>query len=130
MIRWKKPDFKSEVQEFERTASEKDMSLDNLIEWYKRGRLAPLTDQILKNMDNTDAFPGITLPQAYKQAKKYQKDAERIVSQIMKGQGTLPAPIVLKLKKGNKYYLIGGNTRLMIATAMDVKVQVYMIFQK
>jgi len=118
LVRYKKPNLNEEMPEIIRTAKELKIDKEKLVKAYDDAKLIELTDKIWSEMDNTDSYHEIKkgdLKTVKKLAKEYGRNVDKILDAYEKGE-TLPSPIVLKYENG--YYLIGGNTRLMIAKAM------------
>ena len=78
-------------------------------------------------MQNTDSWNNIKpgdMSAVNSLAKQYGRDVSRLTQVFQKG-GDLPAPIVLI--QNNNSYLIGGNTRLMVVRALNVRPSVMMV---
>jgi hypothetical protein len=113
--KWHRPDLDVEHDEIKRTAKELGIHHDKLRKAVEAGRLGKLGEKHWANMDNTDSHGTDTVRKANKKAKEYGRDIGSIHKALKSGT-SLPAPIVLH-RKGEKPYLIGGNTRLMAARA-------------
>ena len=124
-VTWVAPDIDEEMVEFELTSDVLNIDLNNLIDAAHDAKLVPLDEfsmwRFLLNTESYKIKKG-DLDAVYPIAAKYGRDIESILDVFSQG-GTLPAPIVL-VRKNLKPYLIGGNTRLMVARAMGVQPKV------
>ena len=124
-VTWVAPDIDEEMAEFELTSDVLNIDLNNLIDAAHDAKLVPLDEfsmwRFLLNTESYQIKKG-DLDAVYPIAAKYGRDIESILDVFSQG-GTLPAPIVL-VRKNLKPYLIGGNTRLMVARAMGVQPKV------
>lgn len=121
--KWEKPSFEEERSEFEKIAEELDLDMSELERNFTNGELRMFPKKIwnqLKNTDSTKTTSFDDLVQVIQKMKKtdpeFDRDWKGIALAIKKGL-PMKAPIILKHKKA--YYLIAGNTRLMVAKAMD-----------
>ncbi len=119
MINWKKPELQEEIEEIERTAVDLDIDTSKLFEDAKKGKIIDLSDDIWSKLDNTDSWDIKSIEDARVLADEYDKDIESLIRGFELGKGSIPAPIVLKRQEGG-YYLIAGNTRLMVARAFGM----------
>lgn len=119
-VYWLHPSFKEEIDEFKRTANEKNIPLEDLKLAFKNGKPITLTNDVWKKMKNTDSWKTDTMAKVEVLADKYGKDLKSIMS-----TSKLPMPIVLKNK--NEYYLIAGNTRLMYCKANKIVPEIFLI---
>jgi hypothetical protein len=109
----------SELDEIDRTAQEFNVPINDLQYAFETGRENILTDDIWSKLENSDSYQIKNLEQAIKLADKYKKDWRSIVKAIQ-NEKQLPLPLVLNYAK-DKYYLVGGNTRLMFYKALGVQ---------
>jgi cytidyltransferase-like protein len=109
----------SELDEIDRTAQEFNVPINDLQYAFETGRENILTDDIWSKLENSDSYQIKNLEQAIKLADKYKKDWRSIVRAIQ-DEKQLPLPLVLNYAK-DKYYLVGGNTRLMFYKALGVQ---------
>ena len=109
----------SELDEIDRTAQEFNVPINDLQYAFEAGRENILTDDIWSKLENSDSYQIKNLEQAIKLATKYKKDWRSIVRAIQ-DEKQLPLPLVLNYAK-DKYYLVGGNTRLMFYKALGVQ---------
>ena len=119
MINWKKPDLEEEIEEIERTAIVLDIDASKLFEDAKKGKIIDLSDDIWSKLDNTDSWDIKSIEDARVLADEYDKDIESLIRGFESGKASMPAPIILKRQEGG-YYLIAGNTRLMVARAFGM----------
>lgn len=114
----------SEMGEINRTAQEFNMPADDIQYAFEVGHEVILTDDIWSKLENTDSYEIKSLDQAVELANKYKKSWKPIV-QAIKDEKQLPLPMVMSYGENN-YYLVGGNTRLMIYKALGVQPVVLM----
>ena len=126
MINWKKPDLQEEIEEIERTAVALDIDASKLFEDAKKGKIIDLSDDIWSKLDNTDSWEIKSIEDAKLLADEYGKDIESLIRGFELGKGSIPAPIILKRQQGG-YYLIAGNTRLMVARAFGMTPKVLLV---
>lgn len=126
MINWKKPDLQEEIEEIERTAVDLDIDASKLFEDAKKGKIIDLSDDIWSKLDNTDSWDIKSIEDARVLADEYDKDIESLIRGFESGKASIPTPIVLKRQEGG-YYLIAGNTRLMVARAFGMIPKIYLV---
>lgn len=126
MINWKKPDLQEEIEEIERTAVDLDIDASKLFEDAKKGKIIDLSDDIWSKLHNTDSWDIKSIEDARVLADEYDKDIESLIRGFESGKASIPAPIVLKRQEGG-YYLIAGNTRLMVARAFGMIPRIYLV---
>ena len=114
------PIIKAENEEIERTADELGLPYDIVYNSLVNGKEVTLTDEIWSRLENTDSYDINSEEEAIELAQYYGKDYKSILS----AEKTPPA-LILQYSP-NKYYLIGGNTRLMFARAKGINPQVIM----
>jgi hypothetical protein len=114
----------SEMGEIDRTSEAFNMPADDIQYAFEVGHEVILTDNIWSKLENSDSFQIKSLDQAIKLANKYKKDWRSIV-QAIKDEKQLPLPMVMSYGEDN-YYLVAGNTRLMIYKALGVQPVVLM----
>ena len=112
------PIIKAENEEIERTADELGLPYDTVYNSLVNGDEVTLTDEMWSRLENTDSYDIDSEEEAIKLAQYYGKDYKSILS----AEKTPPA-LILQYSP-NKYYLIGGNTRLMFARAKGINPQV------
>jgi hypothetical protein len=122
IINWIKPDIESEMEEFQRTAKERGLDVEDMLKKAAKGWTQKMPNEMWSVLENTDSYTIGSMEDAEKLAAEYGKDLASINDAISKGQ-TLPSPIVLI---GNGLpYLIAGNTRLMVSKALGVTPEVF-----
>jgi hypothetical protein len=114
------PILRAENEEIERTADELGLPYDVVYNSLSSGKEVTLTDEIWSRLENTDSYDINSEEEAIELARHYGKDYQSIMS----AEKTPPA-LILQYSP-NKYYLIGGNTRLMFARAKGINPQVIM----
>jgi hypothetical protein len=112
------PIIKAENEEIERTADDLKLPYDTVYNSLVNGKEVTLTDEIWSRLENTDSYDINSEEEAIELAQYYGKDYKSIMS----AEKTPPA-LILQYSP-NKYYLIGGNTRLMFARAKGINPQV------
>jgi len=112
------PIIKAENEEIERTAGELGLPYDVVYNSFVNGDEVTLTDEIWSRLENTDSYDINSEEEAIELAQYYGKD----IQSILAAEKTPPA-LILQYSP-NKYYLVGGNTRLMVARAKGINPQV------
>jgi hypothetical protein len=112
------PIIKAENEEIERTADDLGLPYDVVYNSLVNGDEVTLTDEMWSRLENTDSYDINSEEEAIELAQHYGKDYKSIMS----AEKTPPA-LILQYSP-NKYYLIGGNTRLMFARAKGINPQV------
>jgi cytidyltransferase-like protein len=107
-----------EESEIERTAQEFNIPLEDLKYAFTAGGMVILSDDIWSKLENTDSYDIKSLKDAIRLAKKYGKNWEPTYNAIKSGK-TIDPPMILNYDK-TKYYLVGGNTRLMFYKALGI----------
>ena len=107
-----------EGSEIERTAQEFNIPLEDLKYAFIAGRMIILSDDIWAKLENTDSYNITSIEDAVKLANQYGKKWKSTLSAI-KNSEVLDPPIILNYDK-TKYYLVGGNTRLMFYKALGI----------
>ncbi len=127
------PDIKAERGEFERVAEKFGLDTDTLLFLAaEEGVLSPLTEEVWKNLDNTDSntFNSGDSDAWDKiregcEAQNPPRDWQALKITMEQG-GDIEAPIIIKYD--NQYHLVSGNSRLMVARALDITPKV-LIFE-
>jgi len=114
----------SELGEIDRTSEIFNVQADDLQHAFEVGNEVVLSDDVWSRLENSDSYDIKNLEQAIKLAIKYKKDWKSIVNAIQ-NEKQLPPPMVLEYDE-NKYYLVAGNTRLMIYRALGLQPVVLM----
>jgi hypothetical protein len=114
----------SELGEIDRTAQVFNVQPDDIQYAFEDGSEVVLSDDVWSKLENSDSYEIQNLEQAIKLANKYKKDWRSIVRAIQ-DEKQLPLPLILRYD-ADKYYLVGGNTRLMIYKALGVQPVVLM----
>jgi hypothetical protein len=112
------PILQAENEEIERTADDLGLPYDTVYNSLANGKEVTLTDEMWSRLENTDSYDIDSEEEAIKLAQYYGKDYKSILS----AEKTPPA-LILQYSP-DKYYLIGGNTRLMFARAKGINPQV------
>lgn len=103
--------IESESEEIERTSDDLDISYEDIRDSLMNGKEITLDDKMWSRLENTDSYHIKDKEEAIKLANNYGKDWKSIED----AEETPPA-LILQYEP-NKYYLVGGNTRLMFAKA-------------
>jgi hypothetical protein len=112
------PIIKAENEEIERTADDLGLPYDTVYNSLVNGKEVTLNDEMWSRLENTDSYDIHSKEEAIELAQHYGKDIQSILS----AEKTPPA-LILQYSP-NKYYLVGGNTRLMVARANGKNPQV------
>ena len=107
-----------EGSEIERTAQEFNIPLEDLKYAFVAGQMVILSDDIWAKLENTDSYNITSIEDAVKLANQYGKKWKSTLSAI-KNSEVLDPPMILNYDK-TKYYLVGGNTRLMFYKALGI----------
>jgi hypothetical protein len=110
--------IKSETEEIERTAEDLGLPFDVTYNAFVNGDEVTLTDEMWSRLENTDSYDINSEEEAIELAQHYGKDWQSIVV-----AEKLPPALILQYSP-NKYYLVGGNTRLMFARVKGENPQV------
>jgi len=117
------PSLEDEKGEFDRYNFSKD-EIKRIKKQFVQKNLQPLSDSVWKKLQNTDSWAIKNLEDVIKLSQEYGRDWESIKNALQSNK-ELPAPIVLR--RGGSYELIGGNTRLMVAKALNIRPTVLLI---
>ena len=107
----------SEETEIERTAQEFNIPIPDVRYAFQAGSMVVLSDDIWSKLENSDSYEVNSLEDAIKLAKEYGKDWKPTLDAIKDDDAVVTPPMVLNYDK-DKYYLVGGNTRLMFYKAL------------
>jgi cytidyltransferase-like protein len=106
----------NEETEIERTAEHFNIPIPDVRYAFTAGNMVVLSDNIWSKLENSDSYEVNSLEDAIKLATEYGKDYKSTLDAI-KADKTINPPMVLNYDK-DKYYLVGGNTRLMFYKAL------------
>ena len=133
-IKWVKPDYEDEEEEFELTASEigddYEETLSSLINGYWNSTIEVLTDEEWSQMGNTDSWELSTEEAIYNVIGGYGRSNERILKhslEPLRNGGVVETPIVLYMENYPPY-LIAGNTRLSACKVLGITPMVTKIY--
>jgi cytidyltransferase-like protein len=107
----------SEETEIERTAQDFNIPIPDVRYAFQAGSMVVLSDDIWSKLENSDSYSINSLDDAIKLAKKYGKNWKPTLDAIKDDDAVVTPPMVLNYDK-DKYYLVGGNTRLMFYKAL------------
>jgi len=113
-----------ESEEIERTAEVFNIPLEDLKYAFTAGGMVILSDDIWSKLENSDSYDVTSLDDAIKLAKQYGKNWKPTLTAIRDGV-VMDPPMILNYDK-TRYYLVGGNTRLMFYKALGVTPKVLM----
>ena len=111
-----------EEDEIERTAQEFNIPLEDLKYAFTAGSMIILSDDIWSKLENSDSYDVTSLNDAIKAAKGYGKNWKPTLDAIKNGT-IIDPPMILNYDQ-NRYYLVGGNTRLMFYKALGIEPKV------
>jgi len=114
----------NEESEIERTAEHFNIPIPDVRYAFTAGSMVVLSDDIWSKLENSDSYEVNSLDDAIKLAIEYSKDYKPTLDAI-KADKTINPPMVLNYDK-DKYYLVGGNTRLMFYKALGKTPKVLM----
>jgi hypothetical protein len=117
------PSLEDEKGEIDRYNFSKD-EIKRIKKQFVQKNLQPLSDSVWKKLQNTDSWSIKNLEDVIKLSQEYGRDWESIKN-ALESNKELPAPIVLR--RGGSYELIGGNTRLMVAKALNIRPTILLI---
>tara|TARA_R110000868_G_scaffold26777_10_gene102766 strand:+ start:7251 stop:7700 length:450 start_codon:yes stop_codon:yes gene_type:complete len=133
-IKWVKPDYEDEEEEFELTASEigddYEETLSSLINGYWNSTIEVLTDEEWSQMENTDSWELSTEEDIYRIIGHYGRSKERILKHSLepiRNGGVVETPIVA-YTENYPPYLIAGNTRLSACKVLGITPMVTKIY--
>jgi cytidyltransferase-like protein len=106
----------NEETEIERTAEHFNIPIPDVRYAFTAGNMVVLSDDIWSKLENSDSYEINSLEDAIELATEYGKDYKSTLDAI-KADKTINPPMVLNYDK-DKYYLVGGNTRLMFYKAL------------
>lgn len=109
-----------EYEEVERTIEELELSIsvDELIDKFQKAKAVPLETNIWNQLDNTDF---VEVPEdIINKLKEYGRDKYnyRNIKQEI-NRGIWYPPLILYTQE-HGYYLVAGNTRLMVAQVLKI----------
>jgi cytidyltransferase-like protein len=107
----------SEESEIERTAQDLNIPIPDVRYSFQAGSMVVLSDDIWSKLENSDSYEVNSLEDAIKLAKEYGKNWKPTLDAIKNDDAVVSPPMVLNYDK-DKYYLVGGNTRLMFYKAL------------
>lgn len=122
---WSIPSIEEELGEIERTAEHLEIPLEVLLTAVNQGKLVILNNELWSQMENTDSWETTDMQSVERLGNEYERDVNSLVHAMKTGK-TIPAPIVL-IKPDGIPYLIGGNTRLMVARALGLRPKIFLI---
>jgi hypothetical protein len=125
-----RPDLENEMDELQRVVQDLsrdediNVSVDDLVNSFKKSKEVTLTDEIWSNLENTESneIEKGDMDSVMDIAKMYKKTNPKKLSQSIKS-GDYKRPLILKF--GDRYHLVAGNTRLCTAAAMGVNPKVF-----
>lgn len=110
-IQWIKPNFETELEEFERVSAHFSIPVEKIKAVYELSCLTQLHESIWGVLENTESNdPQITnkFSTVWRMSRQYGKNLSRVLNQI--SAKLLETPIILQTN--NHYHLVSGNTRL------------------
>ncbi len=129
---FKYPDILKEEGEFGRVAEEFGIDTSALMFQARNGELVQLTDDLLSRLENTEAntFDVGDWDAVHHNSNPngiFKRDWKTLKDKIDRGV-VLDTPIIMKF--GDRFHLVSGNTRLMVARAKGIypKVLVFEIY--
>ena len=129
------PEVERESTEIQRVAKEfahadQDQFLSRFIETARESQLTQLSEDVWSNLENTDSFDvnrgdwDLVNNHAVNGHPHRPRDWKLLKSK-MENNENIEAPMLCKF--GDRYHLVSGNTRLMVARALGVMPSVLMV---
>lgn len=127
---FKYPNIEKEEGEFDRVAKEFGIETSVLMFLAQSGELVQMDEELLSQLENTDADNVLeggweAVHDHSNPDGVHKRDWEDLRDKLEAGSG-LDAPIIMKF--GDRYHLVSGNTRLMVARAKGIRPKV-LIFE-
>lgn len=107
--------IQSKLSELNHTSEIFNVKVDDLQYAFETGNEVLLSDNIWSKLENTNSYKIKSLKQIDKLVKNWKP-----IFNAIKNEEQLPLPMVLEYGEG-KYYLVAGNTQLMIYRALEIK---------
>ena len=137
-LQWEKPNLEWEFGEIDRTAkefSQGDKEKYGSIMWgfknqFENAQLEPLTDEVWSKLENTDSYNSVApgdIEGAGKIAESNKRSWKQKLNSMRNGK-PMPAPIIFEMN--GRYHKVSGNTRLMLARALNSRPRVIFIRYK
>ena len=114
------PDIMKEAGEFERVALTFSIDTSVLLFQAKDGEMTSLDEDMWQKLENTDSNRFESGD--WDKVAEYATMAERDWQSIHNSTSGIDAPIIMKF--GDRYHLVAGNTRLMVARARGINPKV------
>ncbi len=116
---FKYPDIESESGEFERVAQTFGIDSSVLMFQARNGEMTTLDEDLWQKLENTDSntFEVDDWEQTQRFSESIGRNWQDLKNKMSSGI-PLDAPIIMKI--GERYHLVSGNTRLMVARAAGV----------
>lgn len=123
--KWVEPDWQTEAGEIARTAEAFALDKYELLEACQQGKLVDLDLKDWNQLQNSDSRdPSWTLDEVHEHLSG-KRDSSVIESGFRSG-AEIPAPVIL-FRDGKPPYLIGGNSRLMMARALKITPKIWKV---
>ncbi len=128
-LKWVIPSFRKERGEIERVAEHfglDDLFVEKFLSHEATAVLVPLTDEIWCKLENTDSDSVKSGDWEFvaKCAEQVHRDWQTLKDQMLVGS-EMDAPIIYH--SNGTYHLVSGNTRLMVAKALEVTPHVVIV---
>jgi len=121
-VSWKMPDLQEESEEISERAADLGIDPQELFSALQNGKRLILSDDMWKNLLNTDSYDIRSITDIWRLSKRYGKDFKSIVYGFENGE-PMPLPIVI-MKPTGELFLVGGNTRLMVCKILRIQPQI------
>ena len=125
-----RPDIQGEMDEIQRVTQYLNreegfhIKVEELVDIFDKSTESTLDDDVWKKLENTESntIKKGDMDSVYKIAKMYDKsNPDKLKSKFE--DGSYKRPLILKF--GDRYHLVGGNTRLCTAAAMGINPKVF-----
>lgn len=127
--KWEVPLFDNEIEDFQAISDELQIPLDNIRKSFSTGAVRLLPKKICGQLKNSDINKAnsfldiVDISQKYQTKNPEYKSDWKTFKKAYKQKHHVNAPIVMKYE--NDYYLVSGNTRMMVANIMNIPIFAY-----
>jgi len=122
---WIEPSIEDHADEFERVCEDEGIDTQDLLDAFKNAKSIMLSSSDWARLENTDSWEIESLSDARIKAELYERDIDSIIDGFNAGNEMI-MPLILERGDGS-LVLVGGNTRLMVAKALNIQPRVLKI---
>lgn len=120
--RWQKGPIELELDELPGHSKRLGFAIEDFVRAYDQAELVELSDEDWGRLQNCDSRGQTWTIEDIDEYRGHERDVHGIKDRLPTGR-EIYAPVVL-YRAGHNPFLIGGNTRLMLATALKVRPKV------